>query len=348
MRSACLAVLATALLAVPAAQAQTHPAGFDDVMVASGLTEPTTLVMTPDGKLLVGLRGGVIRVIDHGVLLPKKMLTLNVETFEEQGLLSLALHPSFPASPYLYVFYSPFTGQQTNNFNKVARFTVEADTVVAGSEQLILGGIPSGLGYHQGSCIRTTSNGKLWISVGENGYGNSAPRQNNKLEGKLLRLNLDGGIPVDNPFVGVSGARGEIYHMGLRNPFRFQVQPGTFQPIIDDVGSTQWEEINRGAPGADFGFPTYEGFITPQPSGVTNPIYTYRTNGNGSITGCAIYSGSQFPPDYAGNYFFVDHSRGQIGRIVLDGANNASSVTFPWGTTAGFGWGFGPVEYHFS
>ena len=132
--------------------------------------------------------------------------------------------------------------------------------------------------------------------------------------------------------------------MGLRNPFRFQVQPGTFQPIIDDVGSTQWEEINRGAPGADFGFPTYEGFITPQPSGVTNPIYTYRTNGNGSITGCAIYSGSQFPPDYAGNYFFVDHSRGQIGRIVLDGANNASSVTFPWGTTAGFGWGFGPVD----
>ena len=344
MRSLFRLLCAALLLMARPAHAQTHPLGFDDVLVAGGLTQPTALVMTPSAKLLVGQRGGVIRVIDHGVLLPKPMLTLNVETFDEQGLLGLALHPSYPSSPYLFVFYTPFTGQQTGNFNRVARFTIQADTVVAGSELLILGDIPSGLGFHIGGCLRTTADNRLWVSIGENGLGTLAPRQPSRLEGKLLRLNLDGSAPGDNPFYGVPGRRWEIYQMGLRNPFRFQVQPGTLQPFVNDVGSTQWEEVNRGPAGTDFGFPTYEGVVTSPPAGVVNPIYTYRTNGNGSITGSAFYTGTQFPAAYVGNYFFLDHSRGQIGRIVLDGANNVVATTFPWGTTAGFGWGNGPVD----
>lgn len=343
-----LALLALALLlTAPAARAQTHPPGFDDVPVLAGLAEPTTLAMTPDGKLLVGQRGGVVRVYHQNALLPRPMLTLAVETYEEQGLLGMALDPQFATRPYLYVFYTPFTGEQPAPANRVSRFTVQADTVVAGSEVVLLGAIPTGAGWHQGGCLRTTADDRLWLSIGDTSLGGTFgwTRMNDHLEGKLLRLNLDGSAPGDNPFAGVPGARPGIWQMGLRNPFRFAVQPGTLQPYVNDVGANAWEEIDRGAPGADFGWPDYEGPVQPEPPGVTNPIYAYPHGGQGaSITGAAFYAGTQFPAEYQGNYFFLEHSRGHVGRMVLDGANVVVSVTMPWATTAGWGWGSGPVD----
>lgn len=346
LRQLALSLLALHLVAATAS-AQTHPAGFDDVQVVSGLPEPTALAMTPDGKLLVGLRDGVIRVIDHGVLLPKPMLTIPVKTFDEQGLDGLAVHPQYETGlQYIYVFYTPWTaGSDPGPKNRVSRFTIEADTAVAGSELVIIDNLPTGLGFHQGSCVRTTATGYLWISIGDNGLGsNGWPQQNTRLEGKLLRLNLDGSIPASNPFVGVPGARGEIYHRGFRNPFRFAVQPGTGEVYICDVGSTQWEEINRSPAGANFGWAQYEGIQNPPPAGFTNPIYAYATQGNASITGCTFYTGTQFPAEYQGNFFFLDHSRGQISRMQLGPANEVLSVTRPWGTTQASGWGFGPVD----
>lgn len=342
------ALLAPCLLFAPLnSVAQTHPPGFNDYLFASGLNEPTTLEVMPGGKLLVGQRAGVIRVFDQGVLLPKPMLTLAVETYEEQGLLGMALHPQFPATPWIYIFYTPFTGAQPAPASRVSRFTVEADTVVAGSEVVMLGSIPTGVGYHQAGCVRTSADGHLWISIGDGGNGHAFgwPRQLSRLEGKLLRLNLDGSIPANNPFVGVAGARGEIWQLGLRNPFRFTIQPVTYQPFVDDVGSAHWEEVNLAPPGADFGWPNYEGTVTPKPAGVTNPLYTYPHAGSGAcITAGVFYTGTQFPAEYQGNYLFLEHSRGHIGRLVLNGSNQLVSVTMPWATTASTGWGLGPVD----
>ena len=327
--------------------AQTHPPGFDDVLFASGLTEPTTLESMPGGKLLVGQRAGVIRVFDHGVLLPKPMLSIAVETYEEQGLLGMALDPQFPASPWIYIFYTPSTGAQPAPASRVSRFTIDADTIVAGSEVVLLGSIPTGVGWHQAGCVRTSEDGYLWISIGDGGNGHAFgwPRQLNRLEGKLLRLNLDGSIPANNPFAGVAGARAEIWQLGLRNPFRFAIQPATYQLFVDDVGSYLWEEVNVGSPGADFGWPDYEGTVMPKPAGVTNPLYTYPHAGSGAcVTAGVFYAGTQFPAEYLGNYFFLEHSRGEIGRIVLNGSNQLVSVTIPWATTEASGWGFGPVD----
>lgn len=335
---ALLCLLATASSAI----AQTHPAGFEDEMVISGLNEPTAIVQTPDGKLLVGLRGGVIHVVlPNGTMLPKAMLSISVHGYEETGLLGLALHPQFPTQPYLYVFHSPSPG----TVNRVTRYAIAADTVVTGSAQIIMGDLPLGDGFHLGSCVRTTSDGYLWISTGDTGRGALGyPQQLGRLEGKLLRLNLDGSIPADNPFVGVAGAREEVYQQGLRNPFRFTLQPGTGQPFICDVGQNSYEEINRGAPGANFGWPIHEGGVQPEPQGMTNPIHDYENGGNASITGCAFYTGANFPPEYQGNFFFLDHSRGQIGRMVLGQANELVSVDEAWATTQGVGWGTGPVD----
>lgn len=341
VRGTALALLC--LLAIASsAVAQTHPAGFEDEMVISGLNEPTALVQTPDGKLLVGLRGGVIRVIlPNGTMLPKAMLSITVHTYEETGLLGLALHPQYPTQPFLYVFHTPSPG----TVSRVTRYVLAADTVVAGSAQVMMGDLPLGDGYHLGSCVRTSSDGYLWISTGDTGRAAQGyPQQLNRLEGKLLRLNLDGSIPTDNPFVGVGGARGEIYQLGLRNPFRFTIQPGTGEPFISDVGQNSKEEIDHGAPGANFGWPTYEGSVTPQPQGITNPIHDYDNGGNASITGCVFYTGANFPAEYQGNFFFLDHSRGQIGRMVLGQANELISVNETWATTQGEGWGTGPVD----
>jgi glucose/arabinose dehydrogenase len=343
-----LALFATCLLFLPlAAAAQTHPTGFNDYPLVSGLTEPTTLLAMPGGKLLVGQRGGVIRVIDQGLLLPKPMLTIAVETYEEQGLLGMALDPQFPATPWIYIFYTPFTGAQPAPASRVSRFTIQADTIVAGSEVVVLGSIPTGLGWHQAGCVRTSADGHLWVSIGEGGNGGTFgwPRQITRLEGKLLRLNLDGSIPANNPFVGVAGARGEIWQLGLRNPFRFTIQPVTGQPFVNDVGSAYWEEVDVGPPGADFGWANYEGTVLPQPAGVTNPLYTYPHAGSGAcITAGVFYTGAQFPAEYQGNYLFLEHSRGQIGRMVLNGSNQLVSITMPWATSESEGWGYGPVD----
>ncbi len=334
------------LFATSGLRAQTHPAGFDDQPVVSGLEQPTTLAMTPEGRLFIGLRGGVIRVVDQGGLLPAPMLTLPVETYEEQGLLGIALDPDYAVNRWLYVFWTPYTGSQPAPENRVSRFTVQADTVLAGSEVVVIAPLPTGAGYHVGGGLRTSSDGHLWLTIGDVSDGEffGWPRMNDRLEGKLLRLNLDGSIPADNPLAGVPGARGEIWQKGLRSPFRFALQPGTLRPFVNDVGSYLWEEINRGDPGADFGWPDHEGAEQPAPADAVNPIFTYPHAGSGaSITGAAFYTGGSFPPGYAGNYFFVDHSRGQIGRMVLAG-DSVVSVTMPWGTTAGWGWGGGPVD----
>lgn len=343
-----LVALLCVLCIAPVALAQTHPPGFDDVLVVGGLSQPTVLAMAPDGRLLVGERTGAIRVVAAGVLLPKPLLELDVETYDEQGLDGFALDPQFPARPFLYVFYTPYTGVAPAPKSVLSRFTVAGDSVLAGSEVVLLDSLPALEGYHLGGCVRTSADDHLWLSTGDGGQTGEDlgwSRDLDRLEGKLLRLNLDGSVPADNPFVGVPGALAGIWQLGLRNPFRFAIRDGTLQPVINDVGSSRWEEVNLGPPGADFGWPDHEGTVQPAPAGVTNPLYTYPHAGSGaSVTGAAFYTGSQFPAGYQGSYFFLEHSRGQIGRIVLDGSNAIESVTVPWGTTAGWGWGSGPVD----
>ncbi len=110
-------------------------------------------------------------------------------------------------------------------------------------------------------------------------------------------------IPASNPFFGVPGARGEIWQKGFRNPFRFTLQPGTLQPC-ERRGLTSWEEIDRGAPGADFGWPDYN--VVPQP----RQHLRAAAGGGASITGCTFYEGTQFPAAYQGNLFFLEHAAG--------------------------------------
>jgi glucose/arabinose dehydrogenase len=120
------------LLCSTRARAQVYPPGFQDEFVVGGLQEPTTFLFVPDGRMLIAERRGRVRVVANGTLLSTSMLTLSVVTDYEQGLLGLALDPNFPSSPYLYVCYSH--GGGSFDANRVSRWTVSGNTIVAGSE----------------------------------------------------------------------------------------------------------------------------------------------------------------------------------------------------------------------
>ena len=125
------------------------------------------------------------------------------------------------------------------------------------------------------------------------------------------------GIPSDNPFVGVVGAREEIWALGLRNPFTFAVEPNSGRVHINDVGQGTWEEINLGTAGANYGWPVCEGSCSPPNPNYQDPIHAYDHGGSSAaITGGAFNSGNNFPADSSGDYFFADYLRGFIRRLT--------------------------------
>jgi len=173
---------------------------------------------------------------------------------------------------------------------------------------------------HNGGAIHFGPDGKLYVGVGENANGPNAQSLANLL-GKLLRLDADGGIPADNPFVGsATGTNRAIWALGLRNPFTFAFQPGTGRLFIDDVGASTWEEIDEGVAGANYGWPATEG-PTDDPR-FRGPIFVYG-HGSTETTGCAIAGGTfydppspTFPASYVGSYFFSDLCGGWIRRLA--------------------------------
>jgi glucose/arabinose dehydrogenase len=313
-----LLVAALLLMVLPqTTRAATLPAGFTETLVASGLAAPTTMAIAPDGRLFVAEQGGTLRVIKNGVLLTQPFLTVETDASGERGLLGIAFDPNFASTRHVYVYYTATT---PTLHNRVSRFTANGDVAQAGSERVIVDLDPLNsptARIHNGGAMHFGPDGKLYIAVGENGIPQYAQTLANRF-GKLLRLNADGSIPTDNPFYSqATGANRAIWALGLRNPYRFAFQPGTGRLYINDVGRDTWEEINEGAAGANYGWPTTEG-PTTDPR-FRAPIFAYR-HGDGTDRGCAITGGvfynpatGGFPADpYRGDYFFTDYCNGWL------------------------------------
>jgi glucose/arabinose dehydrogenase len=210
------------------------------------------------------------------------------------------------------------------------RVTASGDRAVAGSEKLIfrLNNLSSAAN-HNGGAIHFGKDGKLYVAVGDNGNGDNA-QSLGTLKGKLLCINKDGTIPTGNPFYSTaSGNNRAIWAVGLRNPFKFAVKPGTGTIFINDVGEKTWEEINRGASGANYGWnlcegnhdnPNRPGSVNCSAAPYTAPVHEY-THGSTNTTGCSITGGAfynpatvRFPSGYVGDYFFADLCSGWIRR----------------------------------
>jgi glucose/arabinose dehydrogenase len=272
---------------------------------------------SPDGRLFVLEQAGKILIIKNDELLPTSFLTLaEVDSSAEGGLLGLAFDPQFNTNGHFYVYYTKAGDPSTN---QVSRFTVSAanpDIADPSSELVILEDIPSGRD-HNGGQMQFGLDGKLYVAIGDVFDKESNAQSLKTLTGKILRINTDGSVPADNPFVETPGARGEIWAYGLRNPFTGDIDPVTGRMYINDVGDKSWEEINLGVAGANYGWPECEGEC--ENPDFEDPIHAYSQRTGCAITGGAFYRGSQFPEEYQGNYFFADHCNQWIKRLLPDG-----------------------------
>jgi putative heme-binding domain-containing protein len=308
--------------------ALTLPPGLKATVVATGLTGVTALAIAPDGRIFVCEQTGTLRIIKDGKLLARSFVKLPVDATWERGLLGVTFDPHFPEPPHVFVCY---VAAKPYPHHIVSRFTVAGDAALPGSEQILFegddqtklgGSVPAG---HQGGAIHFGKDGKLYIALGDQTAGR--PSQDlHSLLGKLLRLSPDGSIPGDNPFLSrTTGKYRAIWALGLRNPFRFAVQPGTGRIYINDVGGVA-EEINEGVAGANYGWPTVEHGPTADPR-FRGPIHHYPT---ACITGGAFAPVAlTWPKEYRGQYFFSDFNHGWIKTI--DPARPALATLFASG-----------------
>jgi putative heme-binding domain-containing protein len=314
----------------------TLPPGFTATTVATGLSGATALEVAPDGRVFVCEQTGTLRLVKGGRLLPHPVVRLEVDSSWERGLLGVTVDPDFARNHYLYLCHvvpKPYP------HHRVSRFTLAGDeaggekVLFEGDDQTKLGGeVPAG---HQGGATHFGRDGKLYVALGEQTAG--APAQDlHSLLGKLLRINPDGTIPADNPFVTrTTGKYRAIWALGLRNPFTFAVQPGTGRILINDVGGVA-EEVNEGAAGANYGWPAVEHGPTSDPR-FRGPVHHYPT---ASITGGAFAPADlAWPQEYRGQYFFMDFVHGWVH--VLDPERPARVRPFAAGLRR-------PVDLHFA
>jgi glucose/arabinose dehydrogenase len=299
------------------------PAGFREDLVASGLSYPTAMAIAPDGRIFVAQKGGGIRVIKDGQLLPKSsaFAFVDAETSYEYGLCGIALDPDFTTNGYVYVNY---IAKGSPSRNLIERFTASGDVALTGSRTTIfeLDNVnppgPTG-NYHIGGAMQFGADGHLYVSVGDNTTPANA-QSLGSLHGKILRIGKDGSIPADNPFFATAtGNNRAIWAYGMRNAFTFAVQPGSGRMLINDVGQNSFEEINLGRPGGNFGWPLAEG-PTTDPR-FDSPLYAYSHLS--TETGAACIAGSTFydpavvalPASYVGRYFFADFNNAWMATL---------------------------------
>ena len=305
------------------------PEGFSEteVVAPGGLNRPVAMEFAPDGRLFVCEQGGRVRVVKNGVLLAQPFVVVPAELRGERGLLGIAFDPGFPANGWVYLFHTVPTPQP---HSCISRVTAAGDVAVAGSEVAIFDLPPLGSSAnHNGGAIHVDVAGQLFVAVGDNGVSANA-QSLGSLNGKLLRLNLDGSIPASNPFYATTTGQSQaIWALGLRNPFTFTFGRSSGRMFINDVGEGRWEEINAGAAGANYGWPTRYG--PGEASGLVAPIYAYPHPSSGSmaITGGAFYEPAvaSFPAEFSGRYFFLDG--GQQWIRVLDPATGAVTEFAP-------------------
>lgn len=306
------AILSCVLVSL--ACAATVPAGFTETSITSSLSSPTAMAFAPDGRAFIAEQGGRLRVVKNGALLTQPFLTVSVNASGERGLLGIAFDRQFATNGYIYIYY---TTSSSPIHNRVSRFTASSsnpDVVAAGTETILLD-LPalSSATNHNGGALHVGNDGRLYIAVGENAMPSAAPQLSTTF-GKILRINTDGSIPSDNPFVSqTSGINQAIWARGLRNPFTFAIDRASGRIHINDVGQNSWEEVNLGVAGSNYGWPSVEGNNPAGVAGMRYPIYTYQNAGsNCAITGGAFYSPptSNFPSEYSGRYFFGDFCGG--------------------------------------
>jgi hypothetical protein len=316
-------------------------------LIAGGLVSPVD-VQSPRGDprlFVVEQTTGRIRIVNGGTLLPTPFLDLGSQISQggERGLLGLCFDPDYHKNRYFYVCLTNVQGD--TEIRRYRCTSWDPNSAESWSGTLVLS-VPQPFANHNGGALRFGPDGHLYIGLGDGG-GADDPFCNGQslgsLLGKVLRIDVRSidisgsySIPPQNPFVGTAGARGEIYALGLRNPYRFAFDAVTSGLLIADVGEAAREELSYlhlGQPGVNFGWPLMEGTLcngntscptwsptcwSPQ---LRNPIHEYTHDfwtGGCAIIGGATYRGCALP-GLQGTSFFADYCSAKIWSLKTDG-----------------------------
>ncbi len=319
-------------------------ASFSLSLLAEGLDKPLFLADPNDGsgRLFIVEQTGAIRILRDGAIeaTPWLDLTESVSGSNEQGLLGLALHPEFTSNGLLFVHFTNLNGNTV--VQRYQQSTDNSDQVDMDSGFTVLT-VEQPAPNHNGGMLAFGPDGYLYIGLGDGG-SQGDPSGNGQdlgvLLGKILRIDIDsdpgdGGyiVPVDNPFVQIFSARGEIWATGLRNPWRFSFDRETGDLWIGDVGQNSFEEIDfqpAGVGGLNYGWSLAEGPVCyNDPSCDTNdqltwPVFTYGRDVGLSVTGGYVYRGETVSGLY-GSYLCGDYGTGSIWVLTPDGNGEYSA-----------------------
>ncbi len=326
-------------LPLPTGLPQPSPVQLEVAFPALVFDRPVAFAAAPDGsgRVFVVEQPGRIRVFanDPAVTVTRVFLDIRpvVQFGGEEGLLGFACHPDFATNGFFYVYYTRGTPRRS----VLSRFHVSAGDPDAAdpASEVVLMEIPQPFSNHNGGCLAFGPDGKLYVSSGDGGNAND-PFDNaqslTNLLGKVLRLEPDGSIPADNPFVGTAGARGEIWAYGLRNPWRMSFDRANGTLWLGDVGQGAEEEIDIVERGANHGWRVYEGFrsnVNPAAlpaSDFVAPVHSYGRDIGASITGGYVYRGAAVPA-LVGAYVYADFVSGIVQALVHDGVQAVQNST---------------------
>ena len=300
-----------------------HRAQYRLSLFASGFDSPVFVGAPPNqpGRLYVVEKPGVIRVIVNGKLRARPFLDIRSRvgsSGSEQGLLSMAFHPSYRTNHRFYVDYTDRNGD-----TRVVQFRSNgAVGLPSTAKQLLF--VKQPYENHNGGQLQFGPDGRLYVGMGDGGSGGDPQNRAQNLSqrlGKLLRLN-----------VNRSGAKWQIAGYGLRNPWRFSWDRVTHDLYIADVGQDTWEEVDVRTPAQqhvlnNYGWRVWEGNSRYESGQAVNPagqlvfpILVYQhVNGQCSITGGYVYRGKAVP-SLRGRYFYGDYCTGTIWSLRSSGA----------------------------
>jgi glucose/arabinose dehydrogenase len=302
---------------------RTFQANLRVKVVARGIEHPWAMAFLPDGDILVTERIGRLRVIHNGVLQDEPVAGMpEVYQLRLLGLMEVLPHPDFAQNGTLYLTYHKLVKEEPREVTFVLASAHYADGKLTNVKELLNSDTWNGDG---GAAARLAfgTDGKLYMSVGAT--RDQSAQDPASLRGKILRLNEDGTVPSDNPFVGREGYRPEIFTMGHRNPAGMAVNPQTGELWASEYGPNGGDEINIIRAGNNYGWPLvsygrdYPGpFISPVPwmEGMTMPVATFIPGI--SPSGLAFYTGEDFPT-WTTSAFVGANRVGQIpgtGRMV--------------------------------
>lgn len=329
-------VLVAILLATVPAAAQSPDQKLAVEEVASGLFFPLAIVHGPGDpdRLFIAGQDGRVYVLDQGVLQGTPFLDIRarVGAFGSSGLLGIAFHPDYANNGYFYVNYTDLLGDTV-----IARYQRSAlPNLADANSELVLLQIPQPADIHNGGGMAFGPDGYLYLSMGDGGIqGDPQGYAQNlgELLGKVLRIDVDQqvagmnyAIPAGNPFVGVPGAREEIWAFGLRNPYRMSIDQATGDLWLGDVGERAWEEVNyqpgNSAGGLNYGWNVTEGTNCYEPptgcntAGIQFALFQYEHIFVGPTVRCAVIGGLVYRgremATLQGSYFFGDQCSNEV------------------------------------